>query len=85
VGEEPGAWSIICTVVNGQKGFRDNDPCVSCGEERGAKKCSRCHYDAYCDKECQKIHWFAHKKYCKKKAAEYAKREKENDSTTSAV
>lgn len=69
--EEPGAWSIICSVVNGQKGFRDNDPCATCGEERGAKKCSRCHYDAYCDQECQQLHWFVHKRYCKDKAREY--------------
>ncbi|OXA52472.1 ankyrin repeat and MYND domain-containing protein 2 [Folsomia candida] len=69
--EDPGAWSIICSVVNGQKGFRDNDPCATCGEERGAKKCSRCHYDAYCDQECQRLHWFVHKRYCKDKAREY--------------
>lgn len=59
-------------MVNGHKGFQDNDPCAACGEERGVKKCSRCHFDAYCDQECQRSHWFVHKKYCKQKAEEYA-------------
>ena len=57
--------------MNGQKGFRDNDPCSTCAEEKGAKKCSRCHYDSYCNKECQQLHWFVHKKYCKQKEMEY--------------
>ena len=58
-------------MVNGQKGFRDNDPCATCAEEKGAKKCARCHYDSYCNKECQQLHWFVHKKYCKEKELEY--------------
>ncbi|CAG7828652.1 unnamed protein product [Allacma fusca] len=72
--EDPGAWGIISSVVNGHKGFRDNDPCATCGDEKGSKKCSRCHFDAYCDKDCQLLHWFVHKKYCKAKAEEWAKR-----------
>jgi len=73
IGDDPGAWGVIRSVVNGQKGFQDNDPCAACGEERGVKKCSRCHFDAYCDQECQRAHWFVHKKYCKQKAEQYAK------------
>ncbi|CAL8129697.1 unnamed protein product [Orchesella dallaii] len=73
IGEDPGAWSVIKSVVNGHKGFQDNDPCATCGEESNTKKCARCHYDGYCDQECQLVHWFVHKKYCKQKAAEHAK------------
>ena len=81
--EDPGAWGIINSVVNGQKGFRDNDPCATCGEEKGAKKCKRCYFDAYCDKDCQLLHWFVHKKYCKAKAEEREKRENEAKNNTS--
>jgi len=78
--QDPGAWGVICSLVNGQKGFRDKDPCSTCGEEDGTKKCSKCHFDAYCDKECQRLHWFVHKKYCQEKELEYITLSKEAES-----
>lgn len=49
-------------------GFIDSDipVCATCGEEKVSKKCSQCKSVQYCDRDCQKYHWFVHKKYCKK-------------------
>lgn len=38
--------------------------CSTCGEEKPDKKCSKCKLVQYCDRECQRLHWFAHKKVC---------------------
>lgn len=38
--------------------------CSTCGEEKPDKKCSKCKQVQYCDRECQRIHWFMHKKNC---------------------
>lgn len=38
--------------------------CSTCGEEKPDKKCSKCKQVQYCDRECQRLHWFAHKKVC---------------------
>lgn len=38
--------------------------CSSCGEEKPDKKCSKCKEVQYCDRECQRLHWFMHKKAC---------------------
>lgn len=38
--------------------------CSTCGEEKPDKKCSKCKQVQYCDRECQRLHWFAHKKLC---------------------
>ena len=34
--------------------------------------CARCYSVSYCDGECQKAHWAAHKAYCNERAAEFA-------------
>lgn len=39
--------------------------CGTCGEEKPEKKCSKCKAVRYCDRDCQRLHWFAHKKTCK--------------------
>lgn len=47
-----------------------HEPCATCadlpgyGAEIKPKWCSRCHEVAYCSVNCQKLHWFTHKKYC---------------------
>lgn len=61
----PSALSIVTSAINGQRGFTDNVPiCSTCGEEKPAKKCSKCKIVQYCDRNCQRLHWFLHKKAC---------------------
>lgn len=63
--DPPSALSIIHSSINGQRGFVDNVPfCHACGDEKPAKKCSKCKSVQYCDRECQRLHWFMHKKSC---------------------
>lgn len=63
--DPPSAVSVVSAAINGQRGFSDNvQICVTCGEEKAAKKCSKCKAVQYCDRECQRLHWFMHKKSC---------------------
>ena len=55
---------FINQAFNGQKGFNDDDSCDACGNEKTKKKCSKCKSKNYCDQNCQKLHWFVHKKFC---------------------
>ncbi|XP_005186640.1 ankyrin repeat and MYND domain-containing protein 2 [Musca domestica] len=59
------ALTILRTAINGQRGFVDDiSYCSSCGNEKPDKKCSKCKAVQYCDRECQRLHWFMHKKTC---------------------
>lgn len=60
------ALGIIAAAINGQRGFADASAayCSTCGEEGAPKKCSKCKAVQYCDRECQRLHWFMHKKSC---------------------
>ena len=45
--------------------------CAQCGKsaaamEGGGKLCARCHAVCYCSAACQKAHWKAHRKPCKR-------------------
>lgn len=63
--DPPSALSVINCTINGQRGFADSiSYCSTCGEEKPAKKCSKCKTVQYCDRECQRLHWFVHKKAC---------------------
>lgn len=63
--DSPPALSVVNAAINGQRGFIDNIPtCSSCGEEKPAKKCSKCKIVQYCDRNCQRLHWPIHKKEC---------------------
>lgn len=63
--DPPSAVSVVSAAINGQRGFSDNvQTCVTCGEEKATKKCSKCKAVQYCDRECQRLHWFMHKKAC---------------------
>ncbi|XP_012251432.1 ankyrin repeat and MYND domain-containing protein 2 [Athalia rosae] len=63
--DPPSAVSVVSAAINGQRGFSDNlQICVTCGEEKATKKCSKCKAVQYCDRECQRLHWFMHKKSC---------------------
>lgn len=68
--DPPTALSVINCTINGQRGFVDAFPyCSTCGEEKPAKKCSKCKSVQYCDRECQRLHWFVHKKACNREAS----------------
>lgn len=63
--DPPSAVSVVAAAINGQRGFSDNaQTCVTCGEDKATKKCSKCKAVQYCDRECQRLHWFMHKKAC---------------------
>lgn len=61
----PPALDVLKNAINGQRGFVDDITyCSTCGEEKPDKKCSKCKEVQYCDRECQRLHWFMHKKTC---------------------
>lgn len=63
--DAPSALSVVNSAINGQRGFVDNvSICNTCGEEKPAKKCSKCKVVQYCDRNCQRLHWHWHKKAC---------------------
>ena len=63
--DPPSAVSLVSAAINGQRAFSDNaQVCVTCGEDKASKKCSKCKTVQYCDRECQRLHWFMHKKEC---------------------
>ncbi|XP_046965011.1 ankyrin repeat and MYND domain-containing protein 2 [Vanessa cardui] len=68
--DPPPALTVINCTINGQRGFVDAIPyCSTCGEEKPAKKCSKCKTVQYCDRECQRLHWFVHKKACNRESS----------------
>lgn len=65
------ALELINTTINGQRGFKDTVVlCSACGHEKPEKKCSKCKAVQYCDRECQRLHWFMHKKTCARPTTE---------------
>lgn len=63
--DSPPALNVVLSVINGQLRFASDDtPCVTCAEPQAYKKCSKCKAVQYCDRECQRLHWFIHKKEC---------------------
>ncbi|GLV32553.1 uncharacterized protein CBL_00737 [Carabus blaptoides fortunei] len=75
--DAPAALSVINAAINGQRGFVDNvTMCHTCGEEKPSKKCSKCKAVQYCDRECQRLHWFMHKKCCARLSQQDATTEK---------
>lgn len=59
------ALEVLKQAINGQRGFQDLASfCSTCGDEKPDKKCSKCKEVQYCDRECQRLHWFIHKKEC---------------------
>lgn len=61
---ELSALETLKQAINGQRGFQDFTLCSTCGDEKPDKKCSKCKQVQYCDRECQRLHWFIHKKEC---------------------
>lgn len=66
IGNDPTALSVMTQIITGQVGFMDAEFCTACGEKGAAKRCSICKTVIYCNQNCQKMHWFTHKKVCKK-------------------
>ncbi|BFF97240.1 ankyrin repeat and MYND domain-containing protein 2 [Drosophila madeirensis] len=63
--DAPPALVILRNAINGMRGFVDETSyCSTCGQEKPDKKCSKCKAVQYCDRECQRLHWFMHKKNC---------------------
>ncbi|XP_072388562.1 ankyrin repeat and MYND domain-containing protein 2-like [Diabrotica undecimpunctata] len=63
--DPPPSLVVIHHAINGQRGFEDCiSICNTCGEEKPAKKCSKCKVVQYCDRNCQRLHWHWHKKAC---------------------
>ncbi|XP_078519900.1 ankyrin repeat and MYND domain-containing protein 2 isoform X1 [Lissotriton helveticus] len=77
MGSEPTAFSIFTQAIIGQVGFVDAEFCTTCGEKGAEKRCSVCKMVIYCDQDCQKAHWFTHKKVCKILKADREKQEAE--------
>lgn len=48
--------------------FKFFDVCAVC-HKKTAKKCTQCNQAFYCSKECQKLAWGNHKKFCKSYSA----------------
>ncbi|KAJ7418822.1 Ankyrin repeat and MYND domain-containing protein 2 [Willisornis vidua] len=65
IGSDPTAFSVLTQAITGQVGFVDAEFCTTCGGKGADKRCSVCKMVMYCDQNCQKIHWFTHKKVCK--------------------
>ncbi|XP_031432684.1 ankyrin repeat and MYND domain-containing protein 2a [Clupea harengus] len=66
IGSDPTAISVLTQAITGQVGFVDAEFCTACGEKGAEKRCSICKMVIYCDPACQKMHWFTHKKLCKR-------------------
>ncbi|XP_063241048.1 ankyrin repeat and MYND domain-containing protein 2 isoform X2 [Bacillus rossius redtenbacheri] len=65
--DSPPAVSVVSGVISGQRASAEQDQaacCFACGQEGAPKKCSKCRAVQYCDRECQRLHWFVHKKVC---------------------
>ncbi|XP_037532623.1 ankyrin repeat and MYND domain-containing protein 2a [Nematolebias whitei] len=66
IGNDPTALSVLTQAITGQVGFMDVEFCTTCGAKGAEKRCSICKMVLYCGHTCQKMHWFTHKKVCKK-------------------
>lgn len=77
LGGSGGSLSILEQSINGQHmAARDSTPCDTCADPEAKKKCSVCHMVAYCNEECQKMHWPVHKKECKDLAVQFVEVER---------
>jgi hypothetical protein len=56
----------IIEMLEGALTKESHSKCWQCGKMwyNGTKRCSRCHYARYCNRECQVAHWKCHKVEC---------------------
>lgn len=63
------AWAKLLRIraqALGLEGKESSLPqCFRCGES-ATKRCSRCHKQRYCGRECQQLDWGRHKQWCGK-------------------
>jgi hypothetical protein len=79
--DPPSAISVITAAINGLQVFYDcSQICITCKEDKASKKCSKCKMVQYCDRECQRLHWFIHKKTCNRLSQSNASHVKTSDS-----
>jgi len=64
------ALSVLVSCINGQHFASADDKMCSTCNALGGKSCQNCKSVFYCNRECQKLHWFMHKKQCSSLAAE---------------
>lgn len=84
--DAPSALSVISVAINGQRAFIDNvSICNTCGEEKPAKKCSKCKVVQYCDRNCQRLHWHWHKKACSRLSQGLIETENQTKPTASEI
>jgi len=67
------ALNVLISCINGQHFASADDKACSTCSNLGGKMCQNCKYVYYCNRECQKLHWFVHKKQCSSLAAEMEK------------
>ncbi|KAI6655192.1 hypothetical protein LOD99_2481 [Oopsacas minuta] len=63
---------VINSVIRGPLAGRTTmDPiCATCGRQGSClRECTSCKSLWYCGKDCQKLHWFTHKKICSSKCS----------------
>lgn len=79
--DSPSALSVILNAINSQSNFNDDSssPCVTCTEPKALKKCSKCRAVQYCDRECQRLHWFVHKKECARSSTNSSKASEQSE------
>uniref|UniRef100_A0A915K473 MYND-type domain-containing protein n=1 Tax=Romanomermis culicivorax TaxID=13658 RepID=A0A915K473_ROMCU len=76
-GEQPSAVNCVHQLLLGQRMMADEFFCATCGESRASKRCAACKMVFlqlqvnYCNSQCQKLHWFTHKKWCPKLAEDF--------------
>lgn len=66
----PCGLNAVCALVCPRM-FPESDTdsvCATCGEQKKSamKKCAKCRNTQYCDRTCQRLHWFVHKKECER-------------------
>lgn len=76
------ALSVLISCINGQHFSSAEDKSCSTCNEVGGKTCQNCKSVFYCNRECQKLHWFVHKKHCNNLAEEHKAREIEEQAST---
>lgn len=63
--DAPPALDVISSMIYPRLFPEGEKPaCATCGEELAIKKCSKCKNTQYCNRNCQRLHWFVHKKEC---------------------